>query len=129
MSKFKKALYWSVYEAILGVLIYIQYGDMLDKINNKTYEIALFFIFFISLSVSCFVITYISVQIKKFVVDKMDIFCIVMGGLIYAVLTCYGVYSILEYSKDDKMLKIVITVLCNVSTTVMVYRHNKKEVI
>lgn len=129
MSKLKNILYLSIYEAILGISIYLQYGNMLDKINNKTYEFVLFFVFFLCLSASSFIITNILAQRKKFEIDMMYICVLIMGFLIYIILICNGVYSILEYSKNDKILKIAITVLCNISTTVMVYRYNKRRAI
>lgn len=129
MSKLKKALYLSIYGFMICLSVYIQYEGLLNKIDIKTIKIGVFLVICLGYLVSCFFITFLLAQRKKFKIDMMYVYCIVMGFLIYIFLTACGISFIIEYSKQYKILKSISVVIGNTFSTIMVYRHIKKEVI
>lgn len=129
MSKLKNILYLSVYGFIICISVYIQYGNLLNNINIKAIKIGIFLVICLSFLTSCFFITFLLAQMKKFEIDMMYICCIIMGFLIYIFATVCGIATIIEYGKEYKILKSISVVIGNTFSTIMVYRHIKKEVI
>ena len=129
MSKLKNILYLSIYGFIICLSVYIQYEGLLNKIYIEPIKIGIFLVICLSYLVSCFFITFLLAQMKKFEIDMMYICCIIMGFLIYIFATICGIATIIEYGKDYKILKSIGIVIGNTFSTIMLYRRIKKEVI